>query len=85
MVVSCVGYERLEKAILIGKLNENYDLGRLFLKAGEIQLNDVVVTGEREEIASGLDKKSYLMSENIAQSGGSVMDAMKTMPGVSFD
>ena len=85
MEITCVGYERLEKEILIGRLNENYDLGKLFIKVSQIQLEDVVITGERDEISDGLEKKSYSMSDNIAQSGGSVMDAMKAMPGVTFD
>jgi outer membrane receptor protein involved in Fe transport len=85
MVVSYVGFIRFENEILIGELNENYDFGKLFLTPSATQLNEILVTGDREEIASDLDKKSYNMSENIAQSGGSVMDAMKAMPSVSFD
>jgi len=85
LLVSCIGFQTLEKELLIGILNENYDLGKLYMKTDQVQLNEVIVTGEREEISSGLDKKSYSMSQNIAQSGGSVMDAMKAMPGVSFD
>lgn len=85
MRISCVGYEPLEREILIGELNENYDLGKVSISASEIRLDEVVVSGEREEISSGLDKKTYDMDQNIAQSGGSVMDAMKAMPGVAFD
>ena len=85
MVISCVGYEDSEKDILIGTLNQNYDLGKLYITTGEVRLDEVVVSGERDEISGGLDRKSYDMGQLIAQSGGSVMDAMKAMPGVSFD
>ncbi len=85
LVLSSVGFEDLQKEILVGKLNQYYDLGKLILSPSSTQLDEVVITDEREEIASGLDRKSYSMSQNIAQSGGSVMDAMKAMPGIAFD
>lgn len=85
LTISCVGYEVAKREIHVGQLNKNYNLGRLLVKASSEELEEVVVTGEREEIAAGLDRKSYSMEQNIAQSGGSVMDAMKAMPGISFD
>ena len=49
------------------------------------QLEEVVVEGQRATIAVGLDKKSFSMTDQIAQSGGSVLDAMKGLPGVTVD
>ncbi len=85
MAVSCVGFERSTSDILIGRLNEHYDLGLVRITQSAALLEEVTVAGEREEIAASLDRKSYSMTDNIAQSGGSVMDAMKAMPSVSFD
>ena len=83
--VSFIGYETHQSGILISKLNQNYDFGKIELKPLTTQLDEVTINGERVEIAAALDKKSYSMADNIAQSGGSVMDAMKAMPSVSFD
>ncbi len=85
MQISCVGYEGFEKEILIGELNENYDFGKLSMNPSTTKLEELVVTGDREEISNDLGTKSYSMSDGVAQSGGSVMDAMKAMPSVSFD
>lgn len=85
MVISCVGYQSLEKSMLIGQLNEHYDLGNILITSMSTQLNEVLVTGEQGQISQGLDRKSYNLNSNIAQSGGSAMDAMKAMPSVSFD
>ncbi|MEQ8552171.1 MAG: TonB-dependent receptor [Cyclobacteriaceae bacterium] len=85
LTITSVGYEESTREIHIGQLNQNYDLGRISIIASAEELEEVVVTGAREEIAAGLDRKTYSMQQNIAQSGGSVMDAMKAMPGVSFD
>ncbi|WP_273569102.1 TonB-dependent receptor plug domain-containing protein [Maribacter halichondriae] len=43
------------------------------------------VIGEQATTNSDLNKKSFALDNNIAQSGGSVLDAMKTLPGVTFD
>ena len=83
--VSYIGYNASQSVILIGKLNQYYDIGKIELEPSTTQLEVVAIKGERNEIATGLDKKSYNMSNNVAQSGGSVMDAMKAMPSVSFD
>jgi len=85
LVVSYVGYSDYSTRVLIGKLNLHYDLGEIQLEASLTQLDEVVVLGERSEIAGDLHKKSYDISDNIATSGGSVMDAMKAMPGITFD
>ncbi len=85
ITVSYLGYYAYQSNILIGKLNQYYDLGKIELERSTTQLEEVTITGERGEIAVGLDKKSYDMSNTIAQSGGSVMDVMKAMPGISFD
>ena len=85
IMVSYVGYESYRSDILIGKLNENYDLGKIELTFSVTELDEVTIKGNKIEIATQLDKKSYDMSDNIAQSGGTVMDAMKAMPGISFD
>lgn len=83
--VSFVGYDPYQSKILIGKLNQNYDLGKIEIKPSITNLDEVTVAGIREVISSGLDKKTFNMDQNIAQSGGSVMDAMKSMPSISFD
>ncbi|MFC2079847.1 TonB-dependent receptor domain-containing protein [Bacteroidota bacterium] len=83
--VSYLGYNTYQAKILIGKLNQYYDLGKIELESSTTQLEEVTITGERGEIVAGLDKKSYDLSDNIAQSGGSLMDAMKAMPSISFD
>ncbi len=85
LVVSFVGYSDYTTQVLIGKLNLHYDLGEIKLEPSLTQLDEAVVHGERAEIAAGLYKKSYDMSSNLSGSGGSVMDAMKAMPGITFD
>lgn len=44
-------------------------------------LFDYIVAWQTVNVA--LNKKTYDLSENIAQSGGSLLDAMKNLPGVT--
>ncbi|WP_268225476.1 outer membrane beta-barrel family protein [Sinomicrobium oceani] len=83
--VSFMGFQTYSKQITAGGLNTIFDLGKIQLSETTESLEEVTITAERATVNSGLDKKSFSLNNNIAQSGGSVLDAMKTMPGVAFD
>ncbi|WP_346856220.1 TonB-dependent receptor [uncultured Draconibacterium sp.] len=86
-VVKCsfVGYKNTELSLLVGDLNNIFDLGKIQLNSASEKLDEVTITTKREIISSNLDKKTFNLADNIAQSSGSVLDAMKTMPGVTVD
>lgn len=83
--VSFVGYEEHTQELLVGELNQNFDLGNIRLNALAESLEEVSVTARKNSISSEMDRKTYSAEDMLAQSGGSVLDAMKTMPGVSVD
>jgi outer membrane receptor protein involved in Fe transport len=83
--VSFVGYLQQTSRILLGDLNTFYDLGNINLTTSSSQLDEVVVLAQREMIASGLDQKVFSVDQALSQSGGTVLDIMKTMPGVTVD
>ncbi len=82
---SFIGYSGTQQTLLAGGLNTIFDLGKIELEPSAEALEEVEVTGKQATINSDLNKKSFSLADNIAQSGGSVLDAMKTMPGVAFD
>jgi len=86
-MVNCtfVGYQPTEVPLLVGKLNNIFDLGRIGLEPATENIDEVIVSAKREIISSGLDKKSFAVGNNISQSGGSALDAMRNLPGVSID
>ena len=85
LTISFIGYLPYEKQILVGELNSNFDLGKIFLQVNPTQIEDVTVIGQRSEIAGEMNRKTYEMEDLVAQAGGSVLDAMKIMPGVTID
>lgn len=80
-----IGYASTSQKITTSGLNLVFDLGRVELSPDAEMLNEIEVTGKQATTNAELNKKSFNLSDNIAQSGGSVLDAMKTMPGVTFD
>ncbi len=82
---SFIGYSGSQQTLLAGGLNTIFDLGKIELEPSAEALQEVAVTGKLATTNSDLNKKSFSLADNIAQSGGSVLDAMKTMPGVAFD
>lgn len=82
---SFIGYSGTQQTLLAGGLNTIFDLGKIELEPSAEALKGVEVTGKQSTTNSDLNKKSFSLVDNIAQAGGSVLDAMKTMPGVAFD
>ena len=83
--VSFVGYESKKVGLVVGELNSVYNLGKIALAQSTIMLDEVQVTEERQSISKSLDKKSFDLADNISQSGGSLLDAMANLPGISVD
>lgn len=83
MSVSYVGYSPMSLPVLVGVLNKSLDFGKIYLSAGSAQLSDVTVIGSRELVSQSLEKKTFDIAENLSQQGGSVLDAMRNLPGVT--
>lgn len=83
--ISYVGYQSLTLPLLVGQLSPFLNLGTLALSESAAQLSEVTVTAQQEAVANALDKKTFTLAENISQAGGSVLDGMKNLPGVTVD
>jgi outer membrane receptor protein involved in Fe transport len=83
--VSFVGFEEYRQNLLVGELNENYDLGNIRLFPSSETLEEVSITAQKSAVSAEMDRFTYDAEDMLAQAGGSVLDAMKTMPGVTVD
>lgn len=80
-----VGYKLHKQVVLIGRLSSFLDLATIELEEDAQQLTDVLVTAKQETVAEKMDKKTFSIADNITQSGGSVLQAMKNLPGITVD
>lgn len=85
LLCSFVGYETVSVSVLVGEKNSSYDVGKIELPTESTQLDEVVVKAQKAVVGKSLDKKSFSMANQVAQSGGSILDAMKALPGVAVD
>lgn len=83
--VSFIGYKTKRQSLYIGSLTEFLDLATLELMEDSQLLSEVVVTGKQDAVNEQLDKQTYKVADNISQQGGSVLQAMQNLPGVTVD
>ncbi|MFT7349242.1 MAG: outer membrane receptor for ferrienterochelin and colicin, partial [Candidatus Paceibacteria bacterium] len=81
---SFIGFSPVEQKLTASGLNTIFDLGKINMKPSAQELSEVELVVKQATTNADL-KKTFNLANTIAQSGGSVLDAMKTMPGVAFD
>lgn len=85
ITISYMGYEEKKIDMLIGELNQHFDLGKVQLQTLTNNIEEVSISAQSSELSPDLEKKSFRMENMIGQSGGSVLEAMKTLPGITVD
>jgi hypothetical protein len=77
-----VGYTAVEAPLLVGERNDHYDLGDLRLTAAGV-VDEVIVSAQRQALEADLDRRVFDLGQDIARATGSVLDAMRGLPGVT--
>ena len=80
---SYAGFITKLQPILVGRLNSFLDAGTIELQQDATLLQAVVVRSAQDEVSNRMDKKTYSVAANISQSGGSVLQTLKNLPGVT--
>ena len=83
--ISSSGFLLHFQKIVIGTLNQFYDLGIIELRQSTIALTEITITGKPNEVNEKMDKKSFAVADNVAQSGGSVLQVLKNLPGITVN
>ncbi len=83
LVVRAVGYAPIRQRVLVGELSQFLDAGTLLMVRQAQTLGAVAVTAEAQGVAEALDKKTFTVADNVSSAGGSALQAMSTVPGVT--
>ena len=83
--VSYIGYKNYDQRFYVGRLSEYLDLGIILLEAVAYEINELEISARRDEIGRNLDRRVYNMDDQISQQGGSVLNAMQNLPGVTIN
>jgi hypothetical protein len=77
------GFQPAQSQVLVSALNSSYDLGDVPM-VRIVTIDEVRVTASAIR-AAGIDSRTYRIGEGASQSTGSVLDALKNLPGVTVD
>ena len=80
---SFIGYKTKTQSVYVGSLSEFLDQGTIELEEDATTLKEVVVVSKTNTVSDKMDKKTFSMADNISQSGGSVLQSMQNLPGVT--
>ncbi|MDP1971864.1 MAG: carboxypeptidase regulatory-like domain-containing protein, partial [Sediminibacterium sp.] len=80
---SYTGFMINQQPLLIGSLSAYINLGTITLEVDGQQLKEVIVNSKQDNLNNKLDKKTYSIAANISQAGGSVLQALKNLPGIT--
>lgn len=83
LVASLVGYKAQPLPVLVGQLSEFLDLGTIELTEDRQLLDEVKVTAQQMGVSVKMDKKVFSTAENISQTGGSVLQMLSNLPGIT--
>jgi len=81
--IAYVGYDTKTETMYLGGLSDNIDIGKLSLVPNLSSLTEVIVAVKKENINAAMDKKTFNLTDNISQGGGSVLQTMQNLPGVT--
>ena len=82
--LSFVGYTGRDVPLLVGRLSEFLDLGSIELEENTTTLAEVMVQGKQDAVVETMEKKVFSIADNINQSGGSLLQVMQNLPGVTI-
>ena len=78
-----IGYIDFNMALFVGSSSPFLQIPRIELVESEVGLSEVVIVGKADDVSGKMDKKTYSVEDNISQSGGSVLQTMENLPGVT--
>ncbi len=83
---SFIGFTSKESApFLINPSTPLYNAGNIELANNNENLKEVVVTGRKSMMNTGIDRKIYNVEQDIISSSGSASDILKNIPSVEVD
>ncbi|WP_073085299.1 TonB-dependent receptor domain-containing protein [Chitinophaga jiangningensis] len=83
LLATYIGYQPRYLPVRVGELNNFLDVGAIELTSAAKTLHEITVAGKEAVVSPKMDKKTFSIADNVSQTGGSVLAAMKNLPGVT--
>lgn len=84
--VSFIGYKDfIQKVFIVPPDKVDQDLGNIKLEPDSRVLNEVDVVAEKSAVVLSIDKRTYNVEKDLSVKGGTGVDVMKNIPGLTVD
>lgn len=83
LLVNYFGYNSYTRPVYIGTLSEFLNISAIELEENTTELGEIVIRAKQDDVNGKLDKKTYSVEDNISQGGGSVLQTMQNLPGIT--
>ena len=83
--VTFVGYKNLSRRFSVTAAKPTHHFNALYLAEDAKQLNEVTITGQKAIMKLEVDRKSFDVSQDISNAGGSASDVLENIPSVEVD
>lgn len=84
--IQFIGYKAYTQKVYIMPPDKiDQDLGDIKLEADEKLLNEVDVVAEKSPVVLSIDKRTYNVDKDLSVKGGTAVDVMKNIPGLTVD
>ena len=85
LVVTFVGYKTLKRTFSLTAARPTHHFNALYISEDTHQLKEVTVTGQRAIMKLEVDRKSFDVTQDIANAGGSASEVLENIPSVEVD
>ncbi|MCF8424613.1 MAG: outer membrane beta-barrel protein [Bacteroidia bacterium] len=84
--IKFIGYkDYLQKVYLMPPDKVEQDLGDIKLAVDDNLLKEVEITAEKSAVTLSIDRRTYNVEKDLSVKGGTAVDVMKNVPGVTVD
>jgi len=83
--VQFIGYKSYTQQVTITPNTIEQDLGDIQIEPDVKRLEGVVIEGEKASVNMNIDRRTYNVDRDISSRGGTAIDVMKNIPGLTVD
>jgi hypothetical protein len=83
--IQFIGYKTLFKPVMVTPGTLEQDLGNIAIEPDTRALNEVTIEAEKSSVVMTIDRRIYNVDKDISTRGGSGLDVMKNVPGLTVD
>lgn len=83
--ISYIGYLPYQQTLTLSMKSPDLDLGNIRLVPDTSILEEVVIEAEKSNFTMGIDRRIFNVEKDLSAKGGTAVDVMKNIPGVSVD